>query len=353
MFGIFAAKAHLLRPFSRVVTNRRKALNTMLLKLKSAPLMGLAVAALFLTASAKPASAQLNFQYNFSGSFLTDANAAAEQQAVIDGGNLYSAEFSKYFSNSATLVFNVNGYNNSASGVLASAGSEAQPGANPTGVVDEIILRKLQTGVDFNGSGSDGVLNVNFAYSYGLDLNSPPADGQFDFAAILDHEFTHALGFNNILDFTNSQYSVWDTFLTDKNGNKIVNPDFTINQAAFDSAKLGSLNGGGFFFDGANAEAANGGNLVALYLPNAYAGDVSHVDDTVFPTDLMVPGRYAFPTPETRLFSGLDVGILTDLGYTRVAAVPEASTSVSFALLLALGLGGFVITAKKRKKAAV
>ncbi|MGI4791492.1 MAG: hypothetical protein ACRYFS_21910 [Janthinobacterium lividum] len=41
-----------------------------------------------------------------------------------------------------------------------------------------------------------------------------------------------------------------------------------------------------------------------------------------------------------------------DAGPVAVAAVPEASTTVSFGLLLALGMGGVVIAAKKKKAAS-
>ena len=319
-------------------------------------LRGLAVTTLLVSGIAAPCSAQINFQYNFSGSFVTDSNAAAERQAVIDGGKLFSSEFGKYFSNSATLTFDVDGINSPTSPVIASAGSDYQDSATLPGIAKFVVAQKLQDNFDSNGATADGSLEVNFHYSYGLDPNAQLQNGQFDLFAIFNHEYTHALGFFNFINPAGlgagglAQYSVYDTFLTDKNGNKILNPDFTVNQAAFDSAKLGSLNGGGFFFDGANAEAANGGALVALYSPNAYTGDVSHLDSNVFPDDLMVPGRDVYPTPETRQYSGIDVGILTDLGYTRVpAAVPEASTTASFGLLLVLGMGGLVIAAKRKK----
>ena len=41
-----------------------------------------------------------------------------------------------------------------------------------------------------------------------------------------------------------------------------------------------------------------------------------------------------------------------NLGNGTLAAVPEASTTISFGLLLALGLGGFAVAAKKKKAAA-
>ena len=50
--------------------------------------------------------------------------------------------------------------------------------------------------------------------------------------------------------------------------------------------------------------------------------------------------------------SGLNGSESLHLTSFTPAAVPEASTTVSFGLLLALGLGGVVIAAKKKKAAA-
>ena len=47
--------------------------------------------------------------------------------------------------------------------------------------------------------------------------------------------------------------------------------------------------------------------------------------------------------------------MMQDIGWklNSPAAVPEASTTVSFGLLLALGLGSMVVAAKKRKSVSV
>ena len=61
------------------------------------------------------------------------------------------------------------------------------------------------------------------------------------------------------------------------------------------------------------------------------------------------------PGPETYLVQSIDTGESangTTLGPSTPPAVPEASTTVSLGLLLALGMGGLVV-AGKRKKSAV
>jgi len=70
---------------------------------------------------------------------------------------------------------------------------------------------------------------------------------------------------------------------------------------------------------------------------------VSHVDKAIYPIDMMKHDRGT--GPETRDYSAVDVGMLTDIGYTRNASspVPEPGT---LALVLA-GLGGLL--ARRRK----
>ena len=98
----------------------------------------------------------------------------------------------------------------------------------------------------------------------------------------------------------------------------------------------------------ANAMAANGGNKVGLYSPTTWNGGSSgsHLD-TQFPaySSMMMTHSIAKGI-EKRSYSNIEVGIMTDLGYAQVTAVPEPQ---SYALMLAgLGLIGFLRARRQR-----
>lgn len=85
---------------------------------------------------------------------------------------------------------------------------------------------------------------------------------------------------------------------------------------------------------------------MGIYSPTTWqeGSSGSHIDGTPFPTDMMKYDRdYG---PETRTYSAVDVGILTDIGYTRnsvATSVPEPST-------LGLGLFGMLCALFIRRK---
>ena len=125
---------------------------------------------------------------------------------------------------------------------------------------------------------------------------------------------------------------------------------FAINQTAWDSASVGGTSpGAGLFFNGANAVAANGGNLVGIYSPTTWEGGSSgsHID-TDNPAYAGMMMLHATSTgPGARDYSAVEIGMLRDLGYTLAAPIPEPGT---YGLMLAgLGLVGWL--ARRRKVA--
>lgn len=316
-------------------------------------------AAVFAAMTAMPSQAGIVFNFDYSNNtagvgFLDSSEGVARQAALDTAGNMFSNMFGGYFSDSATLDIGVTSTDDSTSDTLASAGSNLVSACPVSGgcVITEVVKTKLQTGVDANGTALDGNVDVNWGWDWQIDPNTP-ADAtasEFDFFAALFHELTHALGFSSLIDkdgvgFFNDEWSTFDTFLQDASGAKVVTDTFFINQPAWDAASVGGT-GNGLFFGGANAVAANGGNAVGIYSPTTWAegSSGSHVDGAPFPTDMMKYDRgYG---PETRDYSAIDVGILTDIGYTRVAStsVPESST-------LGLGLLGLAGLFLRRRKA--
>ena len=315
-------------------------------------------ASVFAAMAAMPSQAGVMFNFDYSNNtagvgFLDNSEGAARRAALDTAGNMFSNMFGTYFSDSATLDISVTSTDDINSDTLASAGSELVSACPVLGgcVITEVVKTKLQTGVDANGAAADGSVDVNWASEWKLDPNTPAdaALDEFDFFAAIFHELTHALGFNSIIDkngegFFKDEWSTFDTFLQDSTGEKVVTDTFFINQPAWDAASVGGT-GSGLFFGGANAVAANGGNAVEIFSPTTWidGSSGSHIDGTPFPTDMMKYDRgYG---PETRDYSPVDVGILTDIGYTRVAStsVPETGTlGLAF-----LGLAGLFLRRRK------
>lgn len=325
---------------TRTFTNVARALST-----------SVVLSAALLASSA--AQAGLMFQFTFSNDPGASPNTLAQQQAIITGGQLFSALFGTYFTNSATLQFDVV---SQTSGVASASTDAALSSTSPS---VEVVMSKLQTGVDTNGAAADGEVNINWSNLFVLDPNAPVdfAAGEIDLFSVLDHEFTHALGFFGLTGLSNGGLqNKFDGYLTTLSGTRVIDPAGMINSAAYADAELNNA-----LFTGANAVAANGGAGVSIQGrggdPAAFSGALSHLGTNAFsapvggsPNDnaLMLCCGGLNVTGEPRDYNAVEIGILTDLGYTRVAVndVPEPGSLA----LLGLGLAGFA-TIRKRKQA--
>jgi hypothetical protein len=175
------------------------------------------------------------------------------------------------------------------------------------------------------GSGSGGIddhitLNSNFAWYLGTDSNPP--SGQMDLVTVAAHEIAHGLNFSGSATYSTgigqfgggspSYPFIYDTFMEDSGGTKLTT-------YANPSAALGSLlTSGSLWFDGTNANAANGGARVQIYAPGTWLGGSSyaHLDYGTFAGTINSLMVYMLgygsanhnPGPVTR-------GILKDMGW--------------------------------------
>lgn len=310
------------------------------------------------------AHAGITFQFDYgtnNGTGFWDATDGATRRAAMDtASSAFSNMFGSYFSNSATIILSATASNDATSNNLASAGSAAFTDGTAGFTINQIVKTKALTGFDANGSLADGTVDVNFGQPWHYDLGSSAPDSKFDFYSTIHHEFTHALGFSSTIaqngaSLGTNEWSTYDQFLVDKNGNRVINSStFALDQNVWNAASVGSTGtpGGadhvaGIYFDGTFAKAANGGNAVALYSPATWAdgSSVSHTDDdsaALYGTMMTAIGPMG---PWPRNYTAIEVGIMRDLGYTAVAAVPEPE---SYAMMLAgLGLIGFI--ARRRR----
>lgn len=309
------------------------------------------------TAQAGPITFTFDYSGNTAGvGFLDPATGAARQAALTTAANLFSDMFGSHFSNGGTIALAVTSSDNSASGTLMSAGSEISASGGPGFTLNEVVKDKLLTGVDHNGAANDGSVDVNWGHGWQIDPNVPAVAPDFDFFAALFHEFTHALGFSStiaqngtdVFGDTAGRWGAYDSFLVDKNGNKIIDPGFIVDQSIWGPASVGGT-GSGVYFNGANAMAANGGNAVALYSPTTWSegSSVSHLDKAIFPNDMMKHDRDS-GSGEARMYSAVEIGMMTDLGYSpnvNTSPVPEPST---YGMMLSgLGLIGWL--ARRRR----
>lgn len=213
-----------------------------------------------------------------------------------------------------------------ASNVLGSAGPRltrdwgtTAPKSNtwyPFGLADALAKNDLFAGSrDIRAS-----FNQNFTWYYGTDGN-PPA-GQYDFVTVVLHEIGHGLGFSGGASVASgngtvllSGYPIVYSHLT-KDGAGLPLLGYTQGSAALGNALTGGV-GGGVFFHGSSAMAANGGNRVPLYSPAIWNGgsSYSHLDEVFNGTanDLMTFSTGAGVSQHTP--GPVALGVLKDIGW--------------------------------------
>jgi VCBS repeat-containing protein len=213
-----------------------------------------------------------------------------------------------------TLTYTLIGENTPNGQFLASAlttFSSSSPGYYGT-----VVQKKILTGVDANGGTADSQITWNFAYPWAL--GDTVSNNQYDFQSVAMHELVHTFGFQSGIGDPASldrNWTTFDTFLSTSNGTSVIGGDY-VWDAHYTANLTGG--GGGLYFDGPNAVLAYGGP-VPLYTPGTWiaGSSVSHLDPAHAPagtTYLMDPTDLYGPSP--RVFTPVEVGILTDLGYT-------------------------------------
>ena len=176
--------------------------------------------------------------------------------------------------------------------------------------------------------------NSGFAWYFGTDGNTPY--GQYDLVTVAAHEIAHGLNFSGTAQLSGGlgSYgysgfpSIYDTFMQSATGNPLTS-------YANSSSALGTLlTSGSLWFNGANANAANGGSRVRIYAPSSWSGgsSYSHLDYASYASTANRMMVYAIssasamhdPGPVT-LALMKDLGWSTDAGFSMSGTVRQGS----------------------------
>jgi hypothetical protein len=189
------------------------------------------------------------------------------------------------------------------------------------------LANKLHgSAVDPSNSDMYIAYSTSFPWYYGTDGN--PGTNQYDFVSVVLHEIAHGLGFAGSMTVSsgigswgyNTGYPIaYDRFTQNGSGQSLLNTTLFPNP----SSQLGAqLTGGNLYFNGTNANAANGGTPPKIYAPGSWAGgsSYSHLDYDTFvntPNNLMV---YAMSKGEARHSPGpVTSGLFEDIGWTTAS----------------------------------
>lgn len=217
------------------------------------------------------------------------------------------------------------------------------------------LAEKIQ-GKNLNGSLADIEVVINKNIIWHLDTQTAPAEGVYDLATTLIHEFAHGLGLignitSDCLDNSNFPTpAICDMFVCDSAVKPIVYKDansYSIKSELLTSQKL---------YWGGKFAKAYCGEYLSLYAPSNFnSGSTAyHVDETSYPQgsgrELMSPilrSSEIIHTPDV-----VTIAMLADLGWTDYFISTDAlknSTDVSADMPLAYQIKDTLFTAEKQK----
>jgi len=150
-----------------------------------------------------------------------------------------------------------------------------------------------------------------------------PGPTQIDFRSVITHEIGHSVGFIGTYSSGSDAWwsggiTAWDSWLRDDAGNR---------PSPGSSGTPGNFNqvDNPVWFVGPNAQAANGGNPVAVYAPTTYTAgsSLTHLNEGTFPNYLMSPSISLGEVERSP--SAIEWGVIEDIGWQLV---PEPDTSL-------------------------
>ena len=336
-------------------TQRQKSVNVLRAGGMGKPVVMAAALSIGFVGLPTQAALVFTFSYVSPGQGFDDATFGADRKAALEQS---AADLGEYFTDyTANLTYEVTSYSTD-DNTLASASSDQYlvPGSFQQTMAQAKILNN---GVDANGADADGFINWNFFHDWGLGDNV--GDNQFDFTSTAMHELLHSFGFASnignggtglagLQPGTEETWSIFDDFLTDAAGNRLVSSDGIFDSNEVDALTAGTTDSAGVLFSGPNALAANGGAGIPIFSPNPWVdgSSISHLDDNsaVSSTSIMNADAHKQGI-DTRTLGALELAVLKDIGYANVAAPSEVPVPAA-AWLLASGLLGLLGVGRSR-----
>jgi hypothetical protein len=283
-----------------------------------------------------------NFVYTEGAEYWTPERRRELEQSAEALGSYFAAPIP------VTITYEVRGQNED-NGLLGSAYSPSAP--DGPGFTNTVVQEKFITGLDLNGPEFDGETTFNFTSSNNWGLGYTLADDQVDFVSTAMHELLHSLGFASQIHQpgtnTDDYYPVFASYVVDDQGQRVIEPDYR-----FDTGFNNNLIGwnGGMYFGGPNAVAAYGG-FVPLFTPDPWqqGSSMSHLDPAVFsgPNVQMMNPSANKDGNDRRVLSGIEQGIMADIGYQVIFQAPAP-----YAPPVAGAFLGFLFLRRRRKPEA-
>lgn len=194
-------------------------------------------------------------------------------------------------------------------------------------------------GHDYDNDGVDADAEMVLAYSrgfdwyYGTDGSTP--SNRVDFVSVVLHEICHGLGFSGSMDVTLGVGSwglgvgtpfpvAYDRFTEDGAGTNLIDTTAYHNPSP---ALRGALTGGEVYFDGPNANAANGGSQPELYAPMPWkpGSSYAHLDES-YNNTVNALMTYSISDGESEHSPGpVALGMLEDMGWTSASEAPQVT----------------------------
>ena len=269
--------------------------------------------------------------YNVAGTYCydwpTDAKTAFNYAASIWASQLNSSVPIKINACWAELDPGVLGYGGSVSYHRNFTGGQSNTWY-PASAANALSGTDLNDsdGSDSDADGNDADADMVVAYSrtydwyYGTDGNTPA--GKIDFASVVLHEICHGLGFAGSMRVSGGQgyYGLitgdddpitYDRFAENGSGTPLLS--YT-NGSSTLATQLTSNN---VYFDGTNANAANGGSQPKLFAPSTWmqGSSYSHLDEIFNGTENALM-TYSIGNGESIHSAGpVALGVLQDLGW--------------------------------------
>ena len=257
-------------------------------------------------------AAMLRFQFVYgSGSQHWSSSARASLESAANKLASYIVVTSP-----VTITYDVTGTRSPLSSTLASAGSDFVD--DNSGFLQTVVQNKVLSGADANGSAADGTIDWNFGPSWAF--GTATSNTAYDFESIAMHELLHTFGVLSNIDkagFNTGQvWTVFDSYVVNSAGTRVIDGATYTWKNAYNSNLTGG--NGGLYFAGPTAVAAYQA-LVPLYTPNPWqpGSSLSHLNDNVFsgPNEALM-NAVTSVGPGIRVISPIELGILSDIGYT-------------------------------------